>query len=647
MEQYSSRAARQVLSSMQQLQNKCTDVLQAFRFSGQEIAELGTSISEKENGAAIKLSADDKNSDSSALVLEISRYRRLAMPADTLEKAQKKYEEQIRVETGNLSAAVDGFSLFQSAEKKEKAETAYRFLVELLQGEYGQQIDFAYKQLEISHGITAEDAWEEFAQDPVPFYHVLEKLLPDLFDKGISDQGLQADTAKEIETLQFSLQGLKGTLRSYQEWGVKYILHQKRVLLGDEMGLGKTFEAIASMVALRNAGGSHFLVVCPASVLLNWIREIAKFSDLRVQEIHGSDRQDEIDQWLERGGVAVTTYETTGAIELAEEFKFTQLVVDEAHYIKNTNAKRTENVKRIAEHAHRILFMTGTAMENNVEEMVNLVSILDKDVARSLRGLKNARLADKFREKLAPVYCRRRREDVLTELPELTMTQQWCKLGKEEKKVYRSAVLRQKYAEARRVSFNVEDLSLSSKAQRMLELMAEAESEGRKIIVFSFFLDTMEKITELLGDKCYGPINGSVSPAKRQAIIDEFDKAPAGSVLAAQIQAGGTGLNIQSASVVILCEPQFKPSIEHQAISRAYRMGQTRNVLVYRLLCENTVDEKITAILSQKQADFEAFADVGNATEDNFALSDTTFTRIMEEEADRIRQEEGSTTLDS
>lgn len=96
----------------------------------------------------------------------------------------------------------------------------------------------------------------------------------------------------------------------------------------------------------------------------------------------------------------------------------------------------------------------------------------------------------------------------------------------------------------------------------------------------------------LLGKRCTNPINGSVTPQRRQEIIDEFDKAPAGTVLVAQIQSGGTGLNIQSASVVVLCEPQFKPSIENQAISRAYRMGQTRNVLVYRLLCEDTVDEK-------------------------------------------------------
>ena len=152
----------------------------------------------------------------------------------------------------------------------------------------------------------------------------------------------------------------------------------------------------------------------------------------------------------------------------------------------------------------------------------------------------------------------------------------------------------------------------------------------------------MRKVGTLLGDRCYGPINGSVSPQRRQEIIDEFDKAPAGSVLAAQIQAGGTGLNIQSASVVIICEPQFKPSIENQAISRAYRMGQTRNVLVYRLLCDDTVDEKITDLLESKQEIFDGFADQSVVAGESAELDEKTFGSIMQEETARISEKRAS-----
>ena len=159
-----------------------------------------------------------------------------------------------------------------------------------------------------------------------------------------------------------------------------------------------------------------------------------------------------------------------------------------------------------------------------------------------------------------------------------------------------------------------------------------------KIIVFSFFLDTIDKITKLLGEKCMEPINGSVHPQRRQEIIDEFDKAPAGSVLAAQIQSGGTGLNIQSASVVVLCEPQFKPSIENQAISRAYRMGQTRNVLVHRLLCDETVDERISELLQNKQEIFDAFADESAVGTESLEIDEKTFGSIMEAEKKRIEK---------
>lgn len=174
---------------------------------------------------------------------------------------------------------------------------------------------------------------------------------------------------------------------------------------------------------------------------------------------------------------------------------------------------------------------------------------------------------------------------------------------------------------------------------RLKEIIQSAKDEDRKVIVFSYFLDTISKIRENLGDKCTQPITGSVNPRRRQEIIDGFNNAPAGSVLLAQIQAGGTGLNIQTASVVVITEPQFKPSVENQAISRAYRMGQTRNVLVYRLLCENTVDEKLMDVLEEKQMIFDAFADESVAAMANKEIDEKTFGDIIKEEIERIKAE--------
>ena len=116
------------------------------------------------------------------------------------------------------------------------------------------------------------------------------------------------------------------------------------------MGLGKTVQAIASMVSLKNTGATHFVVVCPASVITNWCREIRKHSRLTVIKVHGTGRQYALNSWIKSGGVAVTTYETTGYFKLQDDFRFNMLVVDEAHYIKNPEATRSKNVKSISEH---------------------------------------------------------------------------------------------------------------------------------------------------------------------------------------------------------------------------------------------------------------------------------------------------------
>lgn len=509
--------------------------------------------------------------------------------------------------------------------------------------DYGQKTRTCFSHLDTIERSDSTIAWSDFENNPVQFFNMLEGINPGILGNDDSMYGLPEDLAREIQEQCFFPDGLLCELRRYQEWGVKYALHQERVLLGDEMGLGKTVQAIASMVSLRNTGATHFVVVCPASVITNWCREIRKMSRLSVTKIHGTGRNAALQSWMKTGGVAVTTFETTAFFNLPDDFKFTLLVVDEAHYIKNAEANRTKNTKRIGDHAERLLFMTGTALENKVDEMVALIGMLQPQIALRIRGMEALSSAPQFRQAVAPVYYRRKREDVLTELPELIESKEWCSLNRMEESAYEEAVLSKNYAEARRVSWNIDDINHSSKATRLKELVDEAKSDGRKVIVFSFFLDTIRKVTELLGNQCTNPINGAVTPQRRQEIIDEFDKASAGTVLVAQIQSGGTGLNIQSASVVIICEPQLKPSIENQAISRAYRMGQTRNVLVYRLLCENTIDEKITATLESKQAIFDAFADKSDAAKESMELDDITFGNIIKEEIDRINAKNGHT----
>ena len=585
----------------------------------------------------IKLSLDDRNKAATCLVQAISKFHRCEGSVLACQRLYLTGAQLPRL-LQDLKPAAGTFNwLFSSQEKKTLAVEAYGVLNGLLQGEYGSEVKTHVAALKTPVFQTADAAWRDFSANSAQFFRILEEINPGILGTDDDLCGLPKELALQIQQQELHLEGLRCQLRRYQEWGVKYALHQKRVLLGDEMGLGKTVQAIAAMVSMRNTGSTHFVVVCPASVLSNWCREITKMSDLSVAKIHGADRLRQLQNWVEKGGVAVTTYETTGCFALDEHFRFAMMTVDEAHYIKNPEAQRTVNVKRIAAHADRLLFMTGTALENRVDEMVELIKVLQPAVATAVQGMEFLTSAPQFRERVAPVYYRRRREDVLTELPDLIETREWCVLQPEEEQVYEAAVLADRYAEARRVSWSVADMQKSSKARRMMELIEDAAEDGRKVIVFSFFLDTIGKVCSLLGQRCYGPINGSVSPQRRQEIIDEFNNAPAGSVLAAQIQAGGTGLNIQSASMVILCEPQFKPSIENQAISRAYRMGQTRNVLVYRLLCDDTVDEKITDLLESKQEIFDAFADRSVVAGHSAELDEKTFGNIMQEESARIR----------
>lgn len=174
---------------------------------------------------------------------------------------------------------------------------------------------------------------------------------------------------------------------------------------------------------------------------------------------------------------------------------------------------------------------------------------------------------------------------------------------------YTEQVNARNFQAMRRVSFLQDDLSRSSKAQRLLEICEEALSEGRKMVIYSFFRETAQKAAALLQDRVIGVISGETEIPERQKLIDRFTEANDGSILVCQVQAGGTGLNIQAASIAVFCEPQIKPSLTNQAISRIYRMGQVRNVLVFHLLCENTVDEAMVKMLDRKQHEFDTFAD--------------------------------------
>lgn len=630
------------IENMEQLCALSADQINSIRGIGDEASWLIYTIAgrikrETETGLKIRVSLDDRSDAATALLLSAKAARETADAVRQAKAIYSEYHESVLAACLAAKPAAGVMRwLFLPEQKKKEAVDAALYLYGLLTGDYGARVKAAADAYNARTIPDAGGVWEDYQKNSAAYYAQLDRFgqaLSTRIDNSYS--GLPEELVRQVEMEPLYLDGLHASLRVYQEFGTRYILRQGKVLLGDEMGLGKTVQAIAAMVSLRALGATHFMVVCPASVLVNWTREIAKFSALAVTPIRGGD-QIALKRWMEQGGAAVTTYESISRFALPETFRFAMLIADEAHYVKNPAARRTQALLALRKKAERVLFMTGTPLENRVEEMCFLVSCLRPDIAGEVKKMKYISSAPQFREKLAPVYLRRTREDVLSELPELIEKEQWCEMGALEWSQYMLSVAAQNFMAMRQVSWDVGDLKHSSKARRLLELCDDAKEDGRKIIIFSYFRETIRAVQGLLGKRALEPITGSVSPKRRQEIVDAFTEAEDGTALICQVQAGGTGLNIQAASVIIFCEPQIKPSIENQAVSRAYRMGQLRSVVVHRLLCDNTVDERIMEILREKQDVFDSFAEESTAGSEYVRAEQSISAAILQMEKERL-----------
>ncbi len=491
--------------------------------------------------------------------------------------------------------------------------------------------------------------WNDYLARPVTYNGLLIDVA-ELDPAREASQGfLPADIAEQVRVFPLDRSLLKTSLRGYQAFGAKFALVQERVILGDEMGLGKTVESLAAMCHLAAKGATHFLVICPASVVINWTREVERHTLLEPRRLHlpGAKRQAAEQEWAAKGGVAVTTFEALRSMPEDLDVPVAMMVVDEAHYAKNPNAQRTQAVSEWAGRSRRALFLTGTPMENKVDEFRVLVGHLRPEVAENLDIADEVLDGTGFRERVAPVYLRRNQEDVLSELPDRLETQEWVALDGAAMSAYREAVLDGNFMAMRRAAFDPGTVEGSSKLRRLVEIVSEAADGGRKVIVFSYFRDVLQTVTEVLagpdgvpGIPIVGPLTGDVSPAERQAMVDELTNAAGPAVLVSQIKAGGVGLNIQAASVIIIAEPQLTPSIEEQAIARAHRMGQVRPVDVHRLLCEDSVDQRILELLADKREAFDEYArrsDMAKATPDAVEAGSETELRHAIVAAERTR----------
>ncbi len=557
-----------------------------------------------------RIEFDPKNPDMTHLLRALTRWDAVWRAAGMHEASAAQLAEELAAQRPIAEPAATGRlrRLFMRAGDRAVADEAALRTRAMVQTAESSGLLRAAEQARAVRTPSDEQIWRDFELHSADYYGLLSQVVGLGGDVAASEGFLPADIVERVGAQQLDTSRLRDSLRlrGYQSFGARFTLVQRRVVLGDEMGLGKTVQAIATMAHLAARGATHFLVVCPASVLINWAREVARHSTLTVVSLHGNGRARAAARWRDEGGVGVVTFGSLGALELAPP-RPALLVVDEAHYVKNPDAKRSQAVNRVAALSDRVLFLTGTPMENRIDEFRALIEHLRPEIAAGMGPEHAAISVEAFRRAAAPVYLRRNQPDVLTELPELVQVDEWEEFGALDGLAYRAAVRDGNFMAMRRAAFAVRQPRDSAKLTRLLELVREAMTNDRKVVVFSYFRDVLAMVGAALGADARGPITGSTQVADRQRIVDEFTASPKPAVLVCQIEAAGVGVNIQAASVVILCEPQVKPSIEAQAIARAHRMGQVRTVQVHRLLIADSVDERMIELLGSKAQLFDAY----------------------------------------
>ncbi|MEU0357786.1 DEAD/DEAH box helicase [Streptomyces cyaneofuscatus] len=612
----------------------------------QALAAAGQIADAVRETISVRIDVDTPDDTTTALVVALHRLVEAGPDARRAVEAAGRLAE--RLDPLMTAAAPAGSRLrmlFTGREARARALAAVATLRATLTEAAERELPMLFGQVSVDllrAPESAPGAWVDFELRSAEYYSLLAELSGGGPDRDAAEGFLPAGIAERVRALRLDDSRLRVSLRGYQSFGARFALAQKRVVIGDEMGLGKTVQAIAAMAHLAARGETHFLVVCPASVLINWSREIRARSTLRALPLHGAERWRPQMEWEADGGIALTTFDGLRTLS-GERVPLSMLVVDEAHFVKNPATRRAQAVAGWAKGAEHVLYLTGTPMENRVEEFRSLVRQLRPDLAEAVRTTHGAAGSEAFRRAVAPAYLRRNQVDVLAELPALVHVDEWEEFSAGDLAAYREAVAAGQFMRMRRAAYA--DPTASAKLGRLRELVDEARDNGLKVVVFSYFREVLATVGEALGPEAFGPVSGSLPASRRQELVDAFSAGDGHAVLLSQIQAGGTGLNMQAASVVILCEPQIKPTLEHQAVARAHRMGQVRSVQVHRLLAADSVDQRMVELLARKDRLFDAYArrsDLAEAAPDAVDVSDGELARrIVEEEQQRLARPSG------
>lgn len=439
---------------------------------------------------------------------------------------------------------------------------------------------------------------------------------------------------------------LKEKLYRFQEQGVAHLFLTERALLADDMGLGKTVQALAAALALRKYRNiQRALVICPASLKLQWKKEIARFTGESALLIAGeADERAAAYELLATPGspfIAVVNYELTYRdLEMLKAVPFDLLIVDEAQRIKNYRTKTYAAIKDIP---HRYIFaLSGTPLENELEELYNIIRMVDESVlpANPLKFRERYCKFDNFgkitgyqnipeiQRRISPVTLRRTKRDTLSELPPVIEQNIWLEFDPEQKAAYEDVkhgmmdtltweewreldvknILVQlgrlrELCDSLRIHFP--DRKPSPKERELLVLLREqTELRGGQALVFTQWTRMAELLEEELreaGLPC-AYLHGGVDAAQRAVLVDEFQRGKYRVFLSTD--AGGVGLNLQAASLIINFDLPFNPAKVEQRTGRAHRIGQTEPVLVVNLLMSRSVEENLVRVLERRQALF-------------------------------------------
>lgn len=447
------------------------------------------------------------------------------------------------------------------------------------------------------------------------------------------------ETVKEVDVPA----DLNGDLRHYQHQGLNWLNFLDDFNFGgclaDDMGLGKTIQIVAFILLQRSkVKQSTNLLVVPTSLIFNWQAEVAKFAPtLKLHTIYGADRIKSINDF-DAYDIILTSYGTLLAdVMFLKEYTFNYIFLDESQNIKNPDSQRYKAVRLLK--ARNRIAITGTPIENNTFDLYSQLSFACpgllgskqyfKDIySQPIDMFKVSKRCDELQQKIKPFVLRRTKQEVAGELPDKTEMVLYCEMQAEQRKLYDayerefreliSATTQEQLAKKsmhilkgitklRQICDSPLLLSgdkLPSNASAKIDVLMEqieSKAPNHKILVFSQFVTMLDLIRKELQAKRIGHAYLTGSTRNREAVVNQFQQSTDTRVFLISLKAGGTGLNLTAADYVYLVDPWWNPAIENQAIDRSYRIGQHKNVVAVRLICPNTVEEKMMQLQETKK----------------------------------------------